>query len=72
MYDALAGVPSSPVNPQVPPLNVALLHLALFDPPGYAVAFPDCDIDSADVNGDGNVDSFDIDPFLTCLFGSCP
>ena len=26
----------------------------------------------ADVNQDGGVDFFDIDPFLACLFGACP
>ncbi len=46
--------------------------LALFDPPGYSAAFPNCDLAAADVNGDGSVDFFDIDPFLTCLFaGPC-
>jgi hypothetical protein len=46
--------------------------LALFDPAGYATAFPDCSLDSADVNTDDNVDFFDIDPFLGCLFSACP
>jgi hypothetical protein len=45
---------------------------ALFDPPGYAAAFPNCDRNLADVNADGVVDFFDIDPFLTCLFSACP
>lgn len=39
------------------------------NPAGYAAAFPGCD--HADVSGDGPVDSFDIDPFLHCLFGGC-
>jgi hypothetical protein len=46
--------------------------LALFDPTGYAAAYPACDIDSADCNSDGEVNFFDIDAFLACLFGSCP
>lgn len=43
--------------------------LALFDPTGYAAAFPDCDITAADTNRDGGVNFFDIDSFLECLFG---
>jgi hypothetical protein len=47
--------------------------LALFDPPGYAAAFPNCSGLNADANHDGQVNFFDIDPFLTCLFsGVCP
>lgn len=42
--------------------------LALFDPLGYAVAFPDCDNNNADINGDGTVDAFDIEPSLDLLF----
>jgi hypothetical protein len=42
--------------------------LALFDPAGYAAAFPDCDISAADASGNGAVDFFDIDPFLGILF----
>lgn len=42
--------------------------LALFDPEGYAIAYPGCDITRADVNGDGRVDAFDIEPFLERLF----
>ena len=43
--------------------------LALFDPSGYAAQYPNCDINSADINGDGSIDSFDIEPFLQLLFG---
>jgi hypothetical protein len=47
--------------------------LALFDPTGYATAYPGCDIQSADMNNDTTVDFFDIDGFLTCVFGGpCP
>ena len=46
--------------------------MALFDPAGYATAYPDCDVSTADVSGSGTVDFFDIDPFLECLFGACP
>ena len=30
--------------------------------------FPNCDINLADINGDGNIDAFDIEPFLNLLF----
>ncbi len=43
--------------------------LALTDPDGYAVAYPDCDILLADCNGDGVVDFFDIDSFVALLTG---
>ncbi len=46
--------------------------LALFDPPAYAAAFPNCGPANTDVNGDGSLDFFDIDPFLECLFSACP
>ncbi len=47
--------------------------LALFDPAGYAAAFPACDILTGDIDGDGMVNFFDIDGFLSCLFaGGCP
>ncbi len=47
--------------------------LALFDPAGFAAAYPGCDrVDAADFTGDGVVDFFDIDPFVACLFGACP
>ena len=43
--------------------------LALTDPTGYAVAWPDCDRMLADCNGDGVVNAFDIDPFVELLTG---
>ena len=43
--------------------------LALIDPAGYATAYPNCDIMLADINGDGVVDAFDIDPFVELLTG---
>ena len=43
--------------------------VALFDPDNYAARFPDCDINNADLNGDGSIDAFDIEPFLALLFG---
>ncbi len=46
--------------------------LAVFDAPAYAAAFPDCPIETADLDGSGLVNFFDIDPFVACLFGDCP
>ncbi len=43
--------------------------LALFDPEGYAQAYPACDVLYADVSNDGRVDFFDIDPFVRLLNG---
>ncbi len=43
--------------------------LALTDPAGYGIAFPDCDPLSADANSDGVVDAFDIEPFVALLSG---
>ena len=36
---------------------------------GQAEALPDCDYMLADVNGDGAVNTFDIDPFVVLLTG---
>jgi len=41
--------------------------LALTNPGGYAVQYPDCRWKNADVNGDGQVNNFDIDPFVKLL-----
>ncbi len=43
--------------------------LALTDPAGYAVQYPDCDVMLADINDDEAVDAFDIDPFIDLLTG---
>ena len=40
----------------------------MFDPDEYAIQFPDCDIDLADINGDGSIDALDIEGFLGLLF----
>ena len=37
-------------------------------PENYSAAYPDCDIDLADINGDGSINAFDIEPFLDLLF----
>ncbi len=36
---------------------------------GLPAAFPDCDYLSADINDDGLVNAFDIDPFVALLVG---
>ena len=43
--------------------------LALTDAPGYAAAYPECDVMLADMNEDGSVNNFDIDPFVALLTG---
>lgn len=43
--------------------------LALTDPTGYAVQFPDCNRMNADINADGKVDFGDINPFVDLLTG---
>jgi hypothetical protein len=45
--------------------------LALFDPIGYAAAYPECERSSADANEDGSVDFFDVDPFVDCIIWGC-
>ncbi|MEW6250696.1 MAG: S8 family serine peptidase [Planctomycetota bacterium] len=41
--------------------------LALTDPAGYAVAYPNCNIMNGDINGDGVVNFDDINPFVAIL-----
>jgi hypothetical protein len=41
--------------------------LALTNPAGYAVQFPNCDIRLGDINADGRVDFGDINPFVRLL-----
>ncbi|MBL8877628.1 MAG: TIGR03790 family protein [Phycisphaerales bacterium] len=43
--------------------------LALTNPTGYAVAFPDCNRNLGDINHDGAMNNFDIDPFVSKLTG---
>src|SRR5262249_49849636 len=43
--------------------DVAPFVLALIDPTGYATAFPNCNITSADMNHDGLVDGGDVQGF---------
>ena len=46
----------------------AIVGASAFEPDEYAIRYPDCDINNADINGDGTVDAFDIEPFLDLLF----
>ena len=46
--------------------------LALGDPAGYAIQFPNCDIMLGDMNCDNRVNGGDIDEFFRCLgVGGC-
>lgn len=50
-------------------LDINPFTLALSDPTGYSLAYPNCDINNGDVNDDGNVDVLDINPFIALLSG---
>lgn len=50
-------------------LDVAAFRLALLDPAAYATAYPDCDIDTLDLNGDGFLDGRDIQLFVALQVG---
>jgi hypothetical protein len=43
--------------------------LALTNPTGYEIEYPNCQRERADLNGDGLIDGFDIDPFVALLIG---
>jgi hypothetical protein len=43
--------------------------LALTDPAAYALAYPGCAINNADVNSDTQINNLDIDPFVALLLG---
>ena len=70
------ALPSAPPAPTPGDLNCDTLInnsyidafvLALTNPPGYFAAFPNCNIMNADANGDGILNNFDIDTFVTLL-----
>jgi hypothetical protein len=46
--------------------------LALTDPAGYAMAFPASELTNADISEDGEVNLFDIAPFVALLTGPEP
>ncbi len=75
VFDAQAGGLLADMNCDglVDGRDVGPLVLALLNPGQYAVAFPACDINNADTNGDGSVDPGDIPSFAQCLMnGGCP
>ena len=43
--------------------------LALQWASAYEQQYPDCDVALADINGDGHIDGFDIDPFVDLMGG---
>jgi len=49
------------------PEDIGPFALALVDPAQYAVAFPDCHIELADMNMDTSVDGFDVQSFVNIL-----
>ena len=49
-------------------LDIEPFIIALFDPKSYVTLFPDCDIQLADLNQDGEVNALDIEPFIGLLF----
>lgn len=49
--------------------DIGAFVLALTNPAGYAVQFPNCDIQNADINTDGAVTVSDIGPFVSLLTG---
>ncbi|TWT45447.1 hypothetical protein RAS1_18720 [Phycisphaerae bacterium RAS1] len=50
-------------------LDLGAFVLALADPAGYEAQYSWCSRTAADLNGDGNVDILDINPFVTLLTG---
>jgi hypothetical protein len=53
----------------IDPLDIEPFVLALTDPALYTQSYPVCFLDRADMNGDGHVDAFDVEGFLTVLAG---
>ncbi|MGD8453230.1 MAG: right-handed parallel beta-helix repeat-containing protein [Phycisphaerae bacterium] len=49
--------------------DIRAFILAVLNPDGYAVQYPDCDIMLGDLTGDGLVNNFDIGPFIDLLSG---
>ncbi len=48
-------------------LDINPFVLAISDPGGYAIQYPDCNILAGDINGDGRVDFLDINPCVELL-----
>ena len=49
-------------------LDIEPFLMALFEPYEYTRLYPECNVNRADVNGDGTVTAFDVEPFLELLF----
>jgi len=55
--------------------DLSPFEMAMYDPYGYAAAYPDCDIDQADLDCDGDIDAVDYDAIVCLLTGGedcCP
>jgi hypothetical protein len=69
-FEFQAGHPRGDTNcdGRVDFFDIDSFILALFDPAGYDLAYPNCNLANANANGDGQVDLFDIDGFIVLLF----
>ena len=65
----LEGTTAVSLMLQPPMLPVLVLAIVVFVAQ-YAAMFPDCDYMLADCNGDGAVDTADIDSFVQLIVGS--
>ncbi|TWT45054.1 hypothetical protein RAS1_14750 [Phycisphaerae bacterium RAS1] len=52
--------------------DIGAFSLALSDPPAYAAAYPDCNIDLGDINADASVNVGDINAFTALLSAGHP
>ncbi|MBU0639858.1 MAG: hypothetical protein KKB50_13400 [Planctomycetes bacterium] len=66
-YEALYARGDANCNGKVDGFDIDAFVLALTDHAAYGGAYPDCDVNIADVNLDGEVDSCDIEPFVELL-----
>lgn len=71
-YEFQTGHPRGDLNcdGRVDFFDIDPFVLALFDPAGYALAYPACNRANANTNGDALVDLFDIDGFITIVFST--
>lgn len=47
--------------------DISPFVLALIDPVGYAASYPNCDVNLADVSGDGSINGLDVSSFAAAL-----
>ncbi len=53
--------------------DIPAFAIALTDPAAYAAAYPGCELDRADMNGDGSADGEDVGEFVAAMLaGPCP